>query len=1334
MALGEARSAELCCRSLAKSSRITGARLLSPSRASWRFCSCTGCDPRNLEGTSDERVFVPKFCSPPAQGLFDDAHVFGSDASRTVARMRHPGCLQAQTPPSPSLRRISCMSLGTTRLRCDDLCESKISLRCSPTALKHHWSPPIPTSASAAPEHPAASLSLARSLVKSRAQRRPYLRRLTGTANTLHCPNSEQEYSPNCSHGTSTFLLQPSVDEMSVLIESYAVDITTSTRKGRNIFGKRDSGLSIDVDKASHASAARRVFSNAARLAKLGMTATRPRQGMDDLETSPDVAQTLSFGPERADVPLSPVEEVLVASGRVAAARRLKRYGRPHSELPLQDFWQSDGINASRSHTPVNSNNGHGNAPGRVPTAEAPSKDIASPDRSARRTGEDFLRHLRPRERKPLPFRRQQQEQTSSPGHMPQSTFHHESSDLTCVQVDPVSASSSVYSSRPPSRQQSQASYLSKRLPDLPEQASPATPSKSSSVAPLKSPIYLRSPTSMKSIRLLRREKSSNFGSGESDSDFDGRQSQWSSGSSQTSFDIATPFDIPSRAFRSLKKTKSSLHISDVDAMSAHGQHGQSATFTVIGSPGLPDHALSYPSTSLSPLLLRQDDAHDEGRAASSSRLADTTSDATDGHGLGISIAAGSMKASTAHVEDKQSRPYTPPKVTRLLRNFSRPANPDPSDLDQASPAREQEVETIKIWSTQTERDQAAIACRETPRGHHKRASLASVTSPQDANINADAAEAMLLNIMTRFDTFPDLFAAARTNQGFYSVFRRRRLQLIKQTLYNRSPAAWELRESSPKQIVARLERLNSDYTPQSYVQFHTRDSYTLAALKSLIATRCLKQLRPETIIALNAKDTPRAHQIDDALWRIWAFCTIFGSESGREHDLAAQMDWLRGGKTSRAERRPSTSVPSTPFRMRHGGSMDVLGRPGTAPHGSRTSEARSRWFVSESFGKGNGNGLGVPELNDMMELWLCVRTLLSDVRGPGRRRQARRHGLFVDHDIHEKDRVAEQATLDEWTYYLATLGLSTILDLATAAALPEDTVFDTARSMKWTQWTSASHGLSYSTFLQEAVFRVHEERLEDIKAALQQRALAEAKSAPELRRRPSQDRVPNSTDDAAVANSATPDLPTPRSRPMSLWVAWTLETANDPLRPAPTTPLPTIPAFSPLTKATSTPLLQATIDCDAGRTTPISSTRRPRSRRRPASQTPLSPSTPMSPTPRPGSRSRSRVARKSSGTLSLFPPEYMANAAAASGNSAPPSGLATPRTSPLESPHRSPRLSRQSSAATITADAAATPVLSQGASTESMKRLRSSSRGWAAPVGKESEIPEGVEEVAATC
>ena len=261
--------------------------------------------------------------------------------------------------------------------------------------------------------------------------------------------------------------------------------------------------------------------------------------------------------------------------------------------------------------------------------------------------------------------------------------------------------------------------------------------------------------------------------------------------------------------------------------------------------------------------------------------------------------------------------------------------------------------------------------------------------------ISADAAEQVLLRILQNLDNLQDLFAAATVSKGFYRTFKRHELSLMKNALWGMSPAAWELREMSLPigPIAPSSPAMKLEYTPSLYLRHYIRDIFTMVELKTMILEHCESFLRDDTITALAGGETHRAPEIDDAFWRVWSFCRIFGCGKGREDDLTGQMDWLRGGVLAKQQLKNLKSC-STDETVEE---SSVLSHP---PHG---------------FGKGNGAGLTAEQLYDMIEIWTCLNVL---VRGyHGRREQAREYGIFEKTDIAPGDVKRENDTLGTFNH-----------------------------------------------------------------------------------------------------------------------------------------------------------------------------------------------------------------------------------------------------------------------------------------------------------------------------
>ncbi|MCJ1248210.1 hypothetical protein MMC30_005427 [Trapelia coarctata] len=416
--------------------------------------------------------------------------------------------------------------------------------------------------------------------------------------------------------------------------------------------------------------------------------------------------------------------------------------------------------------------------------------------------------------------------------------------------------------------------------------------------------------------------------------------------------------------------------------------------------------------------------------------------------------------------------------------------------------------------------------------------------------ISADAAERVLLRILESLENLQDLFAAAEVSRGFYRTFKRHELHLIKNALWCMSPAAWELREMSVP--FAELENGAVDYKPSMYLRHYSRDLYTMVKLKSMILDHCKSFLRVETISGL-AGETDRSPYIDDAFWRVWTFCRIFGCGKGREDDIVGQMDWLRGGVLAKQQ-----ITDTNTLALSDGVAMNsVLFNP---PAG---------------FGKGNAGGLTAEELYDMTEIWTCLGVL---VRGyQGKRDQAREYGIFDGANIADGDVEKENATIEEWTYRILTLAPATILEVAAPSTPTQDT-FAAARSQGLTSWTPPSQGASRSQFLKEAVSRVYEEKM-----SLRRRPSLSAASSfsalPQVASSPPQSTAPSSPDPALAARQrcavhATEirakrqdptykDVPVSEERPMSNYpdVLARLDALNSSSTTPP--PMPKIPSLA---------------------------------------------------------------------------------------------------------------------------------------------------------------------------
>lgn len=319
-----------------------------------------------------------------------------------------------------------------------------------------------------------------------------------------------------------------------------------------------------------------------------------------------------------------------------------------------------------------------------------------------------------------------------------------------------------------------------------------------------------------------------------------------------------------------------------------------------------------------------------------------------------------------------------------------------------------------------------------------------------------------LLALMECIPTLDDLFNLALANKRFYRVFKKHELRLMKAAMFKMSPPAWELREMSPPwgsewQSLKDPDAPVPEYTPTLYLRHHARDIFTLVKLKSLILARCGSFLRPDTVRGLSGHDENRAAEVDEAFWRIWTFCRIFGSGKNREMDVTGQADWLDGGRLANRHRmgEESSMMLVEPFD----GLNNVLFDP---PSG---------------FGQGNGPGLTPSQLYDMTEIWNCLGVLLQIVLAQCT--IARRFGIYDGLEIKEGDTLKEEAVLEEWTFYVLTLGPSAVVALSSVCPVESaEATFAKAKQMGLTKWEAPGDGASRASFMRDAISRTYESRM----------------------------------------------------------------------------------------------------------------------------------------------------------------------------------------------------------------------------------------------------------------
>lgn len=327
-------------------------------------------------------------------------------------------------------------------------------------------------------------------------------------------------------------------------------------------------------------------------------------------------------------------------------------------------------------------------------------------------------------------------------------------------------------------------------------------------------------------------------------------------------------------------------------------------------------------------------------------------------------------------------------------------------------------------------------------------------------------AEQVLLHILSSLTSLRDLSNMAIINKGMYRVFKENELHLVKTVTRNQSVAAWELREwrmhvddnNDEEQDTTGGNSSVFSQAPLSFCRSQRCDEDTIKQLKQLILDNCQTFMRRETALSFAHPKHPGSQRYTDAFWRVWTFCTIFGSQKGREEDITGQLDWLKGGTEANNQSFSATVNTNLDFDM---GSI-LLNAP-------------------EHFAQGNKCGLSAAQLYDMTELWNCLSALLTGYQGQVD--EARQCGIFAHCDVKENDIELEEHMLEEWIAFVMTLGLDVVLQLAKHAVLDPTAGFELAKVNGWTDWSPSVTG-SRSTFMREPATRLYEERISN--AAMQ--------------------------------------------------------------------------------------------------------------------------------------------------------------------------------------------------------------------------------------------------------
>ncbi|KAI4716985.1 hypothetical protein E4T48_06828 [Aureobasidium sp. EXF-10727] len=405
---------------------------------------------------------------------------------------------------------------------------------------------------------------------------------------------------------------------------------------------------------------------------------------------------------------------------------------------------------------------------------------------------------------------------------------------------------------------------------------------------------------------------------------------------------------------------------------------------------------------------------------------------------------------------DNMSRAPTLPKKSRK-RQWVKPA---PSSLSQPSPAvtdvpiRHQSVPTRKQQSPHDHEDDvrrvSSVRCMLSPDIGSMWLSWSASSAKKSPALTFDH-EALCLRIMAHSASFEDLKSLSMVNKTTRKCFENNKLRLMKSTLFNESPPAWELRELSPFPFGNFMPTDfldNTEISPSAYMSCTVHDRLIVRELKSIIVTKCQSFIRPETVSSLITEGSTR---FDDAIYRVWSFCKMFGCDRGRENDVKGQTDWLKGGILAHQKGCAAT--------LSFGPEIEVDGILLNAP---------------EHFAAGNGSGLSAEQLYDMSEIWECLYALMQPYEGETSKAQS--CGVFRHTGVGFMDPMVQGRVVEEWIAYILSLGPSVVLELArfddTSAGL------DFAHLNDWTDWTPPQSGMTRRRFFREPVSQLYEERL----------------------------------------------------------------------------------------------------------------------------------------------------------------------------------------------------------------------------------------------------------------
>lgn len=344
-------------------------------------------------------------------------------------------------------------------------------------------------------------------------------------------------------------------------------------------------------------------------------------------------------------------------------------------------------------------------------------------------------------------------------------------------------------------------------------------------------------------------------------------------------------------------------------------------------------------------------------------------------------------------------------------------ANPEPRS-EKGAPRKHQRNRSFSETAVQPRND---VSRRHTADFSNPVSSMALSSSQMKLRnlaykpITAATAERVIYRIMCNLHSVEDLRSTAMISKGFLRTFQRNESKVVSHLMFKTSRPAWELRRS-----LLALKGSN-DFALKDY----RRDCNTLSALKTFIAAHCSRHCKQNTLLGLLGQDDKHKAEVDNALWRIWTFCTLFGNSVGQSRPSRAEIDWLNGNK---------------------------------APNNKQ---------LGAGFAVGNGKGLTTNELEAINEMWQSLQILLSGFHG--REQEAKQAGVFDN--WHLRETTSETQHLAEWISYLLALGPQIVLSLSTSS-------FEHAKMLGLTKWPIPPAGQSRSGFLTTTLTQVYQERV----------------------------------------------------------------------------------------------------------------------------------------------------------------------------------------------------------------------------------------------------------------